>query len=115
MGQPVFVPADGWPGPPGGGVTSPARGRRINEPGFPVSSDETEGASPPSSLTAAPSSARLRRRPSKSRTVRNIDLIIGVSIVLVREFVLRCGGGHKRGAWRKWLRPLPLWERETAE
>jgi hypothetical protein len=27
-GQPVLVPADGWPGPPGSGVTSPARGRR---------------------------------------------------------------------------------------
>ena len=27
-GQPVFMPADGWPGPPERGVTSPARGRR---------------------------------------------------------------------------------------
>jgi hypothetical protein len=26
--QPVLVPADGWPGPPGSGGTSPARGRR---------------------------------------------------------------------------------------
>src|SRR6185312_16071296 len=41
MGRPVFVPADGWPGPPGARLTRPNRGRRINEPGFPVSSDET--------------------------------------------------------------------------
>jgi len=27
-GQPVLMPADGWPGPPERGVTSPARGRR---------------------------------------------------------------------------------------
>ena len=28
--QPVMMPADGWPGPPGGGVTSLARERRIS-------------------------------------------------------------------------------------
>ena len=34
--RPVVMPADGWPGPPGGRVTSPARERRIDETGFPV-------------------------------------------------------------------------------
>ena len=30
--QPTVVSADGWPGPPGRGVTSPARGRRAARP-----------------------------------------------------------------------------------
>ena len=33
--QPVVMPADGWPGPPGDGVTNPARGRRIADVGSP--------------------------------------------------------------------------------
>ena len=60
MGRPVLMPADGWPEPPGGGVTSPARGRRINESGFPASSGEQQGRISGLILTAAPSSARLR-------------------------------------------------------
>jgi len=38
--RPVVMPADGWPGPPGGRVTSPARGRRISLTGFPARPDE---------------------------------------------------------------------------
>ena len=30
--RPVVMPADGWPGPPGGRVTSSTRGRRIDAP-----------------------------------------------------------------------------------
>src|SRR6185312_7623344 len=40
-GQPVVMPADGWLGPPGSAVTSPARGRRISLTGFPTRPGET--------------------------------------------------------------------------
>ena len=58
--QPVVMPADGWPGPPGDRLTRPNRGRRINEAGFPVSSDET-------------TRPHLRPRPSPLLRLRHVS------------------------------------------
>jgi len=56
--QPVVMPADDWPGPPECGVTSPARGRRIQLHHRDVS----------------------RRRPQSSRTLTMIRARVGAGI-----------------------------------